>query len=51
MRLFQTEPKWKALPRGEETDENPLRKEYLGKRENELEEHEGNGELEDEVLI
>ncbi|KAI4100003.1 MAG: hypothetical protein LQ339_005669 [Xanthoria mediterranea] len=29
MRLFRTEPKWTALNRGEDTDANKLREEYL----------------------
>lgn len=29
MRLFQTLPKWAALNRGEETEENQFRKDYV----------------------
>lgn len=29
LRLFKEDPKWTPLKRGEETDENPYRKEYL----------------------
>lgn len=29
MRLFQTNPKWAALNRGEETDGYPIRKAYV----------------------
>lgn len=32
MRLFQDEPKWTALVRGEETDSNDHRKTYLETR-------------------
>ncbi|KAF2170827.1 hypothetical protein M409DRAFT_18800 [Zasmidium cellare ATCC 36951] len=33
MRLFKEDPKWTPLNRGEETDENPYRKDYLKHRE------------------
>jgi 1,2-dihydroxy-3-keto-5-methylthiopentene dioxygenase len=29
MRLFKEDPKWTPLQRGEETDSNPYRKDYL----------------------
>jgi 1,2-dihydroxy-3-keto-5-methylthiopentene dioxygenase len=29
MRLFKEDPKWTPLQRGEETDKNSFRKEYL----------------------
>ncbi len=29
MRLFQTQPKWAALNRGEETEMNQFRKDYV----------------------
>jgi len=29
MRLFKEDPKWTPLKRGEETDSNPYRKDYL----------------------
>jgi 1,2-dihydroxy-3-keto-5-methylthiopentene dioxygenase len=29
MRLFKEDPKWTPLNRGNETDENPYRKQYL----------------------
>lgn len=29
MRLFKEDPKWTPLQRGEETDKNEFRKEYL----------------------
>jgi len=32
VRLFQTNPKWAALNRGEETEANPLRKAYVEAR-------------------
>jgi len=32
VRLFQTNPKWAALNRGEETDGNSLRKAYVEAR-------------------
>ena len=32
MRLFQTQPKWAALNRSEETESNPFREEYLRAR-------------------
>lgn len=32
MRLFQTQPKWAALNRGEETEENEIRKNYVRAR-------------------
>lgn len=31
MRLFKDEPKWTPLNRTEQLEENPYRKEYLGK--------------------
>ncbi len=33
MRLFKDAPKWTPLNRGEATDANPLRKEYVEARE------------------
>jgi 1,2-dihydroxy-3-keto-5-methylthiopentene dioxygenase len=32
MRLFKDEPKWTPLNRGNETDENEFRKQYLESR-------------------
>jgi len=32
VRLFQTNPKWAVLNRGEETDANPIRKAYVEAR-------------------
>jgi 1,2-dihydroxy-3-keto-5-methylthiopentene dioxygenase len=29
LRLFKEDPKWTPLKRGEETDSNPYRKDYL----------------------
>lgn len=34
MRLFKEDPKWTPLQRGEETDENTFRKDYLKARGN-----------------
>ena len=45
MRLFQTQPKWAALNRGDETEKNEVRKSYVLARtqgfaeESELSEH------------
>ena len=33
VRLFKEDPKWTPLKRGEETDANPFRKDYLKMRE------------------
>lgn len=33
VRLFKEDPKWTPLKRGEETDVNPFRKDYLKMRE------------------
>jgi 1,2-dihydroxy-3-keto-5-methylthiopentene dioxygenase len=33
MRLFKEDPKWTPLNRGEETDQNEFRQEYLKARE------------------
>lgn len=35
MRLFKEDPKWTPLKRGEETDKNDFRKEYLQMRDGE----------------
>ena len=32
MRLFQTEPKWAALNRSDETEKNPVRMDYVRMR-------------------
>jgi cupin superfamily acireductone dioxygenase involved in methionine salvage len=33
LRLFKDEPKWTPLNRGEETERNPIRREYVAARE------------------